>query len=119
MKKVQNAEKQVVDETEFKNLERQAMNSIDRMINNSLVNFMLISMFRNSTDIQKNDMIELFTLLRKDVTAVHKERAKISFELTDEQKTLYNESVDNTVNNAFKLIDNEVHIFKKIQEEGL
>lgn len=116
-------EQEVIKETlgddQFKNFERQAMDSIDRMINNSFVNFMLISMFRNSNEVQKNDIAELIKVLRKDVTDVHKEKAKISFALTDKQAEVYTNTVDKVVANAFKLIENEIAIFRKVQQANI
>ena len=112
MDKTEDTVKDGLKNTEYMNFEVQAMNSIDRMICNSMVNFMMISMYRNSNPMQKIDMEELFALLRKDVIEVHQEKANILVELGEEQKKKYNNAVIDTVNNALKLVDKEIHRHK-------
>ena len=111
--------KAVIDELTFKNFERQAMASVDKLVQTSLVNFMFISMFRNSSEPQKEDIVSLLTAMRRDIAKVHKEKADIDFIMTKEQKESYSTSIENTVNLCLKLIDKEVALFKKVQEEVL
>lgn len=117
MEKQQEVVKEVLDEASYMNFERQAMQSIDRMVYNSLTTFMLLSMFRQSTTKQKEEMIVLFEAMRKDIKLVHKEKAELSFELSDEQKEKYNYAVETTIQNVFRLIDNEIHTFRAVQEK--
>ncbi len=112
-------EKTILDENEFRNFERQARASIDKLVITSLVNFMFITLFRNGTDQQKEDTIGLITTMRKDITAVHKEKAEIDFLMSDAQKKTYLQSIENAANLSLKMIDNQIDIFRKVQEEGL
>ncbi len=109
--------KKTMDEAQFLNFEKHLTDSADRMANNSLIMFMFLTMFRSSSEDQKQIIVNLVHTLKEEIQTSHLKKSELTFNLTKDQHDVIVATLEKISSSSLKPIFLEIKAFEESKNE--